>query len=245
MARFLLILGILSLFGGCKREEPEAEAPPTPTTLPSPAQWTMHGRYMRVDDVRAALVRADIEEVRKFTRGLERPLQFPNLPASALPLPDEVPRNARAILAATSTREAAVAFADMMRACGDCHRATSVRMNFPPVEAKPGEELVDHMRRFATAVRQMSEGLMFDDSTHYRRGAALLDAKSYFGDEPVPEEHPRGLTEIAQQLDRDAREAHAAATPERRAALFATVLGGCASCHAKIRSLDEGGPQEK
>lgn len=240
--RLLSFLVLGTLVGGCGKESSGSEASATSTPQKeapiSASQWTMHGRYRRTVDVRNALVREDLAAVQRLARGLERPVSFPELPAEALTRSDGVPLAARRILDATSTSEAALAFADVMRACGECHQATRVRWRAAVPDLPEGDDLTDHMRRYSFGIDRMWEGLLFADAARFSRGAGTFAAANFLGEIPSIEENPPGASEISRRIHREARRAEHATDLGAQAAIFGAVLTGCGECHQRIQAFD-------
>jgi hypothetical protein len=63
------------------------------------------------------------------------------------------------------------------------------------------------------------------------------------GDEPLDEEdeNPPGLSQIATQLHRRARDVRDATDMQERAVIYGDLLSRCAACHARIAQLDAEG----
>ncbi|HJL20067.1 MAG TPA: hypothetical protein RMH99_30660 [Sandaracinaceae bacterium LLY-WYZ-13_1] len=217
-----------------------AEALPEPESLPPPTdgQRHMHDRYDGIEAIRGALVRGDAEVARAVARGLDRPVSFDDLPASARGLRAVVPSRAREVAAATTEEDTAAAFARLVSGCGECHRAAEVTWRFDDHPAPEGEDLDGHMARHAWAVERMWEGLMLADPERFDRGARALEEAPLTGDEPVEDENPPGVSRIAVRIHARARDAREAADMAERAAIYGDLLGGCGACHARIAALD-------
>ena len=227
--------------------EAEAEsALPEPESLPPPTygQRRMHDRYDAVEAIREAIVHGDLDVARAIARGLDRPVEMAHLTVSARGLRDIVPGRANVLARAESSRDVARAFAELIRGCGQCHSAASVAWEFDDPGVPEGEELPGHMRRHAWGVARMWEGLILADAERFDRGARALEESPLTGEEPLPaeEENPPGLSTIEAQIHERARAARSASDygMEERAAIYADVLDGCATCHARIQALDRG-----
>lgn len=258
--RYLLAIALLFALGGCDdpsvapHPAPEVRPPaepelvnddlPEPESLPplTYGQRRMHDRYDAVEAIREAIVRGDLDAARSAARGLDRPVEMAQLSESARGLRDIVPGRARVLASAESSADVARAFADLVRGCGQCHSAASIGWAFDDPGVPEGEELPDHMRRHAWGVARMWEGLLLADAERFDRGARALEESPLVGDASLApdEENPPGLGAIEARIHEHARAARTARDMEERAVIYADVLDGCATCHARIEALDRG-----
>lgn len=96
--------------------------------------------------------------------------------------------------------EAAMGFARLSQACGQCHHALD---RGPPLgldETPEGDDLPMHMRRHYWAVEKMWEALLTDSPIGFQRGARALAEAPLLGDTPPSAESPPGTTRLAYEV---------------------------------------------
>ncbi len=139
------------------------------------------------------------------------------------------------LLNADSFESAAEAASQMGIACGACHTAGGVTVEFAEVKRPSDKEKArPHMQRHQWAADRMWEGLIGPDGVAFSRGANLL-----FESPVKPEELAKhGGGDAAVGMSRRVHQLAANATtvsePSERAEIFAEFIANCGSCHAEL-----------
>jgi cytochrome c553 len=194
----------------------------------------MRGHYAQVLAMHAAVIRGDIAGIAAPARELVRQLGVPTNPPAPQATLDEMRFAARWAADTSNLAVAAAATASLLKGCGDCHRAGSVR----PVADLPGKTkvggvvgtMLDHQR----AAEQMLQGLIGPSSAAWQEGArtfatAPLHPKSL----PVNSAERKEMVRVEERLQRDAAKAADLEDSYARAAAYASILAECSGCHAK------------
>ncbi|HQZ39698.1 MAG TPA: hypothetical protein PLH72_11730 [Vicinamibacterales bacterium] len=169
----LITVGVVGLAADAGRVGRQATG-----AAPSVQEDTVQAAYMKahlgqVLVVHAAVIRGDLAAVGPAARALAT-LDDQQFPAGA---PDQVKAmKAAAARAADATDALAAgrATAEMLTACGNCHRTVGTR---PAVPARPRPEVggvVGHMLEHQLAADQLLEGLVIPSDTLWRAGARAL-----------------------------------------------------------------------
>ena len=162
-------------------------------------------------------------------------LDAAGLPAAGSEFVDAVHTAAQAVIAADSLEAAAEATSQMGLACGSCHTASGVTVEFDAVDRPPDKEKAKpHMQRHQWAADRMWEGLIGPSGVAFSRGANLLFespvkpevlAKHGGGDAAV------GMSRRIHQL---AANATTVSDPEGQAEIYAEFIANCGACHAEL-----------
>jgi mono/diheme cytochrome c family protein len=134
--------------------------------------------------------------------------------------------------AATDVSRAAAAVADVVVACGGCHRARRVTLHLSPIVQPRHTNIVGHMQRHEQAAEQMLHGLVIPSDSQWLQGTtAFAETPLAAGDFPVDFERGDKMARVETEVHRLAQNAFAAETPSARARAYAQLLGTCAGCH--------------
>jgi cytochrome c553 len=191
----------------------------------------MHANVRSLTALQAAVIRADLNAVRDPARRLAAMTLPAGLPETAARHVNALVRAAQEAEAANDATTAAFATAHIMTACGACHRTVGAKPSTAS-SAMPTIKSGGHMLEHQRAVEQLMQGLVLPSDVEWRAGARALRAA------PL---HARGLPDdstltpqmlrIEEGVHRLAEAGLGAETPERRAAVYGTLLAACADCH--------------
>jgi cytochrome c553 len=120
----------------------------------------------------------------------------------------------------------------MLKACGDCHRATNV-MPSASLPGLPGVGgVVGQMREHQRSMEQMLQGLVVPSNRLWQEGAKGFATTPFHPkDLPVNTADRRRMVGIEDRLHQVARDAVDAPAGMARAAAYATLLEACSGCH--------------
>ena len=235
MRSMLLLLGLIVVaairFDLVGRPTPD-QMTTRQTDRPDTAQaYFMDAHLNQVMVVHAAVVRGDLAAVEPAARALAG-LDDGRFPSGA---PDQVAAMKAAAQRSAEARdvlEAARWTAEMVIACGNCHRAVGTRPAVPPSAPPRVGGVVGHMLEHQLAADQLLEGLVVPSDALWRAGArALMVAPLNPRELPVNSEVRRRLAPTEERVHRLATDAIQANDPQARAGFYGQVLAGCADCH--------------
>jgi hypothetical protein len=136
--------------------------------------------------------------------------------------------------AATDLSRAAAAVADLVGACGSCHRTLEVTPRLPAIVQPRHTRIVGHMLRHEQAAEQMLHGLVMPSDLLWLQGTtAFAETPLEAGDFPVDFERGEKMARVEADVHRLAQSAFAAETLSSRARAYAQLLGTCAGCHQR------------
>jgi hypothetical protein len=136
--------------------------------------------------------------------------------------------------AARDVSRAAAAVAEMVVACGRCHRKLAVSPSLPSIVPSHHTSIVGHMLRHEQAAEQMLHGLVMPSDSLWLQGTtAFAETPLKAGDFPVDFERGEKMARVEADVHRLAQNAFAAENPSSRALAYAQLLGSCAGCHQR------------
>lgn len=212
----------LWLLLGCAHPAPPvAPAAPVPSAMPElTVRAQMNHHFAEVLALEERVIAGDLAGARAAGTRLAAASVAPQFPGMWRPwLADAKSAGERAAWA-ENLEVAAIATADAMAACGECHRGAGAGPNWE-VLARPDAPAMD-VHQYG--VNWMGYGLVGPSDEAWTRGAdALLTS-------PMHATGPEGLEARVRFL---ASEAKAETDPAGRARLWGLLLVTCGSCHAK------------
>jgi mono/diheme cytochrome c family protein len=230
-----------------KPAEPAATPAAAPAAPPIDVKKHMDEHFSKVTEVQAAVVRGDIVGAKEGARWIADHQETAGLPASGQPSLDTMKKAAAAVADAADIKAAAQGSADMAVACGSCHAAGNVKPAFPALTAPvPKNETDAHMLAHQHAVDMLYEGLVGPSEEAWTEGARALKASPLTASQlPKAPKPSKEVAKAEADANAVADKVIAARDAKARGAVFAELVGGCASCHALYgRVLGEGLPKK-
>lgn len=185
--------------------------------------------------IQRSIIAGSLDGVREPARWLQEHDKPAGLTAADEDFIDSVRAAAGAVLEADSLEAAAEAASQMGLACGNCHLASGVTVEFDEVDRPSDKETEKpHMQRHQWAADRMWEGLIGPSQTSWHRGSDLLFespvkpdvlARHGGGDEAI------GMSRRIHQLSANAT---VTSDPGERAEIFAEFIANCGSCHVEL-----------
>jgi mono/diheme cytochrome c family protein len=195
----------------------------------------MHAHLDAMKSIEAGIIAGNLDATREPATWLLEHDEPAGLPAAGSEFVATVRGAASALLEADSLGSAAEAASQMGLACGACHTASNVTVEFDEVERPSDKEKAKpHMQRHQWAADRMWEGLIGPDGVAFSRGANLLFespvkpaelAKLGGGDAAV------GMSRRIHQL---AANATTVSEPEEQAEIYAEFIANCGACHSEL-----------
>lgn len=222
-----LIAGCLAPPSQARRPPPPAEPVPTVRAVPSSeVVVAMHRQLALVGELRAAVVRGDLEATRQPARTLASLPPIKGAPAEWTPWLLRFKDAAARVDDIWRLDTAARAVADIGRTCGGCHQHLGGGPTYPGDgdAGVPAEGLDGHMQHHAAAMDRMWEGLITADALHFARAAGAL---SQAGQSDGATSGP-----IDQRVHALAEDGAKARSLSSRADVYGSLLTLCAECHA-------------
>ena len=215
--------------------QPAAASVSAPAGSASPTVPTLMKRHFeKSTEMKAALIRGDLEEFKKASVWLAEHEISADLPVSWKQHVEGMKDSAHAGRDAADLDRAGLALGSMGRACATCHEqlgSPEVAVSAPPAE---GSGAQPHMLRHQWAADRMWEGLMAPNEDAWVKGSeALADAalgeRAVAGEKSVPKE----VVTLAKQVHDLANKARTAKMADR-GKTYGAFLATCASCHSKL-----------
>ena len=198
----------------------------------------MHEHYDAVMKIQSAVIAGSLEDTREPARWLVEHQTPTGLPARWTEHVDAMRTAARDTLNAQDVASAANATSRLGLACGGCHVANNVTVEFEEVKRPSDKENErTHMQRHQWAADRMWEGLIGPSSVSWRRGASLLFEAPLNPEALGAEAEDDALLGMARRIHQLAGNATVASEPIEKADIYAEFLATCAACHI---SLGEG-----
>jgi cytochrome c553 len=135
---------------------------------------------------------------------------------------------------AKSLDAAATGVGKMLVACGDCHRASTVRPG-PEVPRRPDiGGLIGHMLDHQRAIDKLTQSLVMSSDALWNEGLDGLAAAPLTDSELASQPSlAKGMRSVDERVHTIASGMRSADTPEVRAASYASILVTCAQCHSQ------------
>ncbi len=207
----------------------------------------MDEHFTKVTEVQAAVIRGDVEGAKVGARWVAEHQETAGLPAAGQPSLDEMKKAAKAVSEAGDIKAAAEGTAQMAVACGTCHAASNAKPAMPaPPAPTPKDDSAAHMLQHQHAVDLLYRGLVGPSDESWAEGAKALKASPLKAAQ-LPKTAKPSKDAVKAEADAHALadKAAGATDPKARAAVYAELVGGCASCHALYgRVLGEGVPKK-
>ncbi len=198
----------------------------------------MHEHYDAVMKIQSAVIAGSLEDTREPARWLVEHQTPTGLPARWAEHVDAMRSAARDTLNAQDVASAANATSRLGLACGGCHVANNVTVEFEDVKRPSDKENErTHMQRHQWAADRMWEGLIGPSSASWRRGGSLLFEAPLNPEALGAEAGDDALLGMARRIHQLAGNATVATEPNEKADIYAEFLATCAACHI---SLGEG-----
>lgn len=198
----------------------------------------MHDHHDAVIKIQRAVIAGSLEDTREPARWLIEHDSPVGLPARWEEHVDAMRTAARDTLDAQDVTSAAGATSRLGVACGGCHIANNVTVEFKDVK-KPSDKgkAGPHMQRHQWAADRMWEGLIGPSSASWRRGANLLFEAPMNPEALGGAAGDDALLGMARRIHQLAGNATVVSEPVEKAEIYAEFLANCATCHV---SLEEG-----
>lgn len=198
----------------------------------------MHEHYDAVLSIQAAVIAGALEDTREPAKWLLEHETPAGLPAGSAEYVEAMRKAAGDVLAASDLATAATATSQLGVACGSCHTANEVTVEFEPASQPSYDEKTrPHMQRHQWAADRMWEGLIGPSDYAWSRGGNLLfESPIRDVDHAGEDAEWKGMARRIHQLAANATTVHEI---DKKAAIYAEFLANCAACHQKL----DKGPQ--
>ena len=225
-----LLIGIATLlFAGSVGMSLFAQA--GPGSNPALAQH-MREHFQRVGEVENAVIRGDLDAVREPATWLashDSSIELDRVSASQVATLKQAARKAAE---AKDIPTAATATAQMIAACGDCHRAAGV----VPAPQKPAASgtggSVGHMLKHKAATDLLSDGLIVPSDAMWKQGAdGLKEAPLRPAQLPRDQKLTPQIAAAEGAIHDLATKAAQANEQAARVDVYGKLIGTCAECH--------------
>jgi cytochrome c556 len=195
----------------------------------------MHDHYDAVVKVQSAIIAGSLEGTREPARWLAEHEAPAGMPGQWAEHVDAMRAAARDSLEAQDLATAATAASRMGIACGGCHVANNVTVEFDAVKRPSDKDRTrPHMERHQWAADRMWEGLIGPSSASWRQGANLLFESPMHPEELGAEAGDELVLSMARRIHQLAGNATTVSEPVDKAEIYAEFLANCGACHTSL-----------
>jgi hypothetical protein len=235
----ILASSVLALCG-VTRGAPRVVTPNSQAVKPDPGRRAyMQVHFSQAMTVHEALIRGDLLAVTEPAIWLATHEAPSSMPPGSAPFVAQIKRAARRTADTSSMLDAALGAADMLKTCGDCHRAVGT-MPAPQIQPPSTEVqgVVGHMLAHQQALDQMLQGLIVPSSASWRSGAeALRTAPLRPNTLPRDPKLSSAIVASEKRIHELASQASRVEDSGARAVFYGQILSRCADCHALHRGI--------
>jgi cytochrome c553 len=204
-------------------------AKPKPSGSGTPLDQLMREHFKQVGEIRHAVISGKPKDAVQPALALGNTVDIPNQPKAWLPSMERMRTASSRVQNSADLAEAAAGTADIGLACGSCHESQGGPKVSVGEAPAVGTTVVSRMTRHVWAMERLWEGLYVPSNAAWKAGAKALQ-EDPFPAEVLEHGGVYGRT-AAKDFRSLAAQAPAKEAPKERAALYAGLLGTCASCH--------------
>ena len=198
----------------------------------------MHERYERIFQIQSAIVSGSLDNTRAPARWLAEHEPTAGMPETWTEPFEAMRAAARDVLSAEDLPSVASATSRIGIACGSCHEANDVSIEFDYVKPPPDTENArPHMQRHQWAADRMWEGLIGPINYVWRQGATMLFESPLKPHAMDAEDGDEEVLAMSRRIHQLAGNATTVSEPADKAEIYAEFLATCAACH---NAMDEG-----
>lgn len=202
----------------------------------------MHDHYDAVVEIQRAVIAGSLDDTREPAQWLVEHEAPAGLPDSFEAHVEAMRTAARDALGAQDLISAASAASHLGLACGGCHVANDVSVEFKERrQPSDNEKARAHMQRHQWAADRMWEGLIGPSDLSWSRGANLLFESPLHPKALGAEASDDATLTMARRIHQLAANATTVSEPADRAEIYAEFLANCAACHTE---LEDGPPAD-
>lgn len=195
----------------------------------------MHEHHAAMIKIQNAIIAGSLAGTREPATWLSNHDEPDGLPAAGDVFVAAVREAANSVLEAEDIESAAEATSHMGLACGSCHLASDVVVQFDDVD-QPSDQIKNkpHMQRHQWAADRMWEGLIGPSDPAWSRGANLLFESPVKPD--VLAAHGGGdeVVVMSRRIHQLAGNASVVSDPAEKAEIFAEFIANCGACHTEL-----------
>jgi len=206
-----------------------AAAKPKPSGPGTPLDQLMREHFKQGEEIRHAVIFGKPNDAVQPALALGSTVDIPNLPKAWLPTMERMRTASNRVQNSSDLAETAAGTADIGLACGSCHQSQGGPKITVGDAPDVGSTVVSRMARHSWAMERLWEGLYGPSNAAWKAGARVLQ-EDPFPAEVLERGGVYGRT-AAKDFKSLAGQATAKEAPKERAALYAGLLGTCASCH--------------
>ena len=206
-----------------------AAAKPKPSGPGTPLDQLMREHFMQAGEIRHAVISGKPKDAVQPALALGNTVDIANLPKAWLPAMELMRTASSRVQSSSDLAETAAGAADIGVACGSCHKSQGGPKVSVGEAPAVGTSVVSRMARHSWAMERLWEGLYVPSNAAWKAGAKALQ-EDPFPAEVLERGGVYGRT-AAKDFKSFAAQAAAKDAPKERAALYAGLLGTCASCH--------------
>lgn len=198
----------------------------------------MHEHLDAVQKIQSAVIAGSLEDTREPARWLVEHEAPPGLPGSWEEHVEAMRATARDSLEAQDLAAAASATSRLGLACGACHVANDVTVEFDDARRPSDKDSAKpHMQRHQWAADRMWEGLIGPSRRSWSRGANLLFESPIHMEDIGADAADEAVVTMSRRIHQLAANATTVSEAAAKAEIYAEFLANCAACHV---ALDKG-----
>ncbi|MEM1026165.1 MAG: hypothetical protein AAF627_18350 [Myxococcota bacterium] len=191
----------------------------------------MQEHFVRVDEMRLALVRGDVDKARSLARWLAEHPPHSELPRGWEPYFEMMRSQARKLMEEQTLAEAALDAARVAGTCGSCHIANHAQVH---LGAEP--EPADHapLEHHMWAAERLWDSVVSQSDELWSMGASSLGQASVLP--PQMKNPPASMAKAKAAFAKLQAAASSARSPNARVEVMGAYLAQCQSCHQQAKA---------
>jgi cytochrome c553 len=229
----MILVAVFAVACGSSQPPAEQAKPVEPAKPVVDLTKDMHDHLSRVTTMQAAVIRGDLEAAVEPATWIMNRDEVP-FPAGTETYVPDIKKTAGMAAAAKDIGSAATATAQLVAACGACHKASKRTIKWP-MAAKPadgGAGISAHMLEHQWAIDLMYQGLALPSDDAWMIGVeGLREAPMAAKDLPKDAKLTKEIVAFETKVHGLAAKAQAAPDLGSKVAVYAEALAACASCH--------------
>lgn len=213
--------------------EPTEQTTTSRRAAPEEEISLMESHFQQAELIRQAIIAGYPEDTGRPANALIHINDSEEIPEAWNPFVERMQETAKRVADSSDVPRAAAAAADIGTSCGLCHQKHGGPQITVSEAPALDESLQSRMAQHAWATERLWEGLYVPSAPAWAAGAQVL-TRSPFPDEVLERGGVYART-AAEDFGKLVQQAPQQKNLSQRAALYAKLLGTCASCHLAVR----------
>jgi len=190
----------------------------------------MQEHFVRVDEMRLAVVEGDLEEAKSKAKWMANHPPHDDLPKGWEPYVEMMRDQSRKVLEEENLAAVALSTARVAGTCGSCHMANKAKVH---LGAAPEPENHKPLEHHMWAAERLWDAVVSQSDELWKMGVASLDGAAVLP--PDMESPPPSLAKAKTRFASFQAAARKAESPSARVEVLGSYLGQCVGCHQEAK----------